>query len=252
MTASPERLAKAAEAARLRGLGKTYREIGEALGVSNSMVADLLCDPDRSRTLARRETYRTPCPDCGVLTGGSEGRKPGQRCSACAAKAREITPEQILAAFTRFYQVTGRAPTTVDAMHAAGQRDRLTAERLAEVDDPDAPWLPYPSTVSHRFGSWQAAVRAAGITPAPWGYSARRTPYPRRYPAPPGGFRGDILARLAEGPARSDELTSMPSATLCGVSTAIREDITAGRVVRSKREGKHYWYRLAEPGAAGV
>ncbi len=60
-------------AVRLRRQGLTGRVIAERMGVSPSYVADILSDPDRSKTLARRERYRGVCEVCGNPTDPSGG-----------------------------------------------------------------------------------------------------------------------------------------------------------------------------------
>lgn len=80
------RAEKVTRAQELRAQGLLQREIAEQMGVSNQTVCDWLSDPDRSKAIARKERYRTPCVDCGALTTGDGERH--LRCASCNGKHR--------------------------------------------------------------------------------------------------------------------------------------------------------------------
>lgn len=65
------------EATALRAAGLTLPQIGARMGISRSYASDLITDPDRSKTLARRKTYGRVCAQegCENVTDGSMGRK---------------------------------------------------------------------------------------------------------------------------------------------------------------------------------
>lgn len=182
VTATPRRLALAAEARRLREEeGLLQRQVAERLGVSVSYAGALLTDPDRSKEAARRDSYREPCPGCGKPMDGSNGRGPDapRLCADCMAAAqhdeRYWTRERIVAAFQEFARRTGRGPATTDSTLTSPSVSRkLTDERLE--DGAAARWLvPHPAMVAREFGSWAAALEAAGLPPNPTGGAARRT-----------------------------------------------------------------------------
>lgn len=96
------------------------REIAERLGISRSYAASLINDPDGSADRDRRESYRDPCPKCGNLMTGSEGRgehRPKQ-CEVCAAKEarakKRWTREAIIEAIKLFAERNGRPPVATE------------------------------------------------------------------------------------------------------------------------------------------
>lgn len=142
----------ASEARALRTEGLLVREISERLGVPQSTVSSWL-DPRRAeKQKARRERYRGTCVDCGAPTDGSNGRAMApKRCRTCAAvhdhESRVWTQETILAAFARYFE-------EYDDQPAASEILRLR---------PD--WFPSVDAVQREFGSWSAAITAAGWRP---------------------------------------------------------------------------------------
>lgn len=194
---TPERLALAAEAARLRNDEHlTWREIAERLGISRSYAETLRSDPDGAKARARKDRYRGTCVDCGGPTTGSEGpSKTPDRCHSCAAlmshAERYWTADRILNSFRRFANVNGRAPTATDRMITNPSiRAKVSPERLADAERAMAncPDLPHPYSVQREFGTWATAVKAAGLTPGPSGGAGHRAPRRRS--------KGDTLARI--------------------------------------------------------
>lgn len=130
---TPERVA---EAQRLRAEGRTYREIGEALGVAKNTAAEWITDPDRSKWRARRESYAGACIDCGAPTDGSSGPvRAAERCRECVT----WTQESALLAVEDYFETHGAPP-----------RSRI-------------PGLPHVSTARRLFGSWNNLLLAAGL-----------------------------------------------------------------------------------------
>lgn len=136
------------EAARLRGLGYTAREIAEMLGVRRSTVYSYLDDPTGAKLRARKDSYRGTCERCGVRTDGSRG--PGKAppvCHTCLGRERHEkrfwTPEQIIDTICDFADRNGGIPPT--AQEAGRSSLQHTAQR--------------------EFGSWANALRAAGYEP---------------------------------------------------------------------------------------
>lgn len=153
---------KIAAARRMRADGKLLREIAVAVDAPRSTVSSWL-DPDRRAKQARRRLrYRGTCVDCGAPTDGSNGReRAAKRCATCAAehqhKSRTWTRETILAAFHRYFDEHGDQPSA------------------ALVNQSRPAGFPPTGTVQREFGSWSAAIRAAGWRP--W---AKRPTHERR------------------------------------------------------------------------
>jgi transposase len=134
----------------LRKGGATYAVIATRLGVSGRTAWELVNDPDRS--LARARARKGRCVDCGAPIAGME------RCAECRARhdhdTRRWTPQTIIAALQR---AAGEA-------NGSGLRasDWLAGER------PE--WAPPLKAVRREFGTWLAALRAAGLHPVYDGY----------------------------------------------------------------------------------
>lgn len=160
MSASASRAGLSQDVRQLREDGFTHQEIADVLGISRGYVRDLIYDPDGSRARARKSGYRRPCPECGTLMDGSDGRTNGPKlCGVCARRkqheARYWTPERVLDAFARFVEENGRKP--------------LSHEWLKRLHGD----YPYTSEVLREFGSWNAALTAAGLPAEPPGKYVR-------------------------------------------------------------------------------
>lgn len=169
----------------LRERGWTHVRIAKELCISRSYASMLDADPDRSKERARKDSYRGTCEGCGARTDGSNGPASAPRlCLDCTVQRRRDErywrPETIIAAFQDFARVMGRGPAAVDKMIANGGapslRRTLSLERIAEADKAFALGvrLPQPGIVNREFGSWTAALRAAGLPPNSTGAHGHR------------------------------------------------------------------------------
>lgn len=242
------------DAEALRAAGWLQRDIADEMGISRAMVSELLNDPDRAKVKARKASYALPCPTCGGPMDGSSGKThTPKHCRNCAHLfiPGRLEEDDIIRVFQEFHAATGRAPTATDAKSTSpSQRARLTPTRLAELDA-NTVKLPQPPTVCRVFGSWRAAIIAAGLTPALVGVPALREPlahwsFNQRGHVRPGSFAHRIMERLKEGPAHSSELARMPGVTRAGVAAALRPHVKAGNVIRTRNGHGSVW-RLAEP-----
>lgn len=188
MTRSGVRLERAAKAAALREEGLTQAEIAERLGISRSYAASLLNDPDGSGDRARKTKYDGECVDCGSRTTAA----PAQRCAPCAAlHSRLWTEERIIEALREFARRYDRPPSASDlnpgTARARGFHDR--AERFYRDGI-----YPAASLIVGRFGSFNAALAAAGLRAVhPGGYA-------RSGHAGLGRRGHELLDRLNDGP----------------------------------------------------
>lgn len=202
-----DRAALAAEVARLRAEGLLYREVAERLGISRSYAADLATDPRGLKARARKASYQGTCGLCGGPTDGSNGYDQAPRfCLRCEPIARRIergwTPARIVAAFQEAARILGRPPTTTDRMAAPTIRARLSEARLVEADvlqEAIANGLRFPSpgAVLAVFGSWAAALKAAGL------------------PVEQNGGSPSHRGRRLNGSAPPPPLSRMPAGTVC-------------------------------------
>jgi hypothetical protein len=160
------RLEKAAEARRLRDQGLNYQAIAPRLGVAWRTVRDLLNDPDGSKARARKDSYRGTCRECGAPTTGCYG--PGKAPTKCAACERANphnrywTRELVIDAIREYARIYGRPPASTD-WNPAHARKLGHPEKARQFYD-DACW-PATVTVILVFGSWNAAIEAAGHPP---------------------------------------------------------------------------------------
>jgi len=154
-TVTAERLALATEVARLRAapFSLTHRVIGNRLGISTSYASELDCDPDGAKTRARKDSYRRPCPNCGKLMDGSNGRNGPKLCKDCAAaaqhEARFWTRERIIQAIQEWAAEHGKPPSARDWLHVG----------------PMHRWPNYGSVYGDAgapFATWADAIVAAG------------------------------------------------------------------------------------------
>jgi hypothetical protein len=176
VTPTPKRLALAAEVARYRKMGLTHREIAKLLGISRSYTSDLDVDPLGEKGAARKKRYGRPCPDCGdPMTGcnGPAGPHP-ERCERCERirihEDRYWTQERIVEALREFRRLIGKPPTSTDALHRGNNvisiEERVSPERVKELRRAAGlVRLPCMSAIYREFGSWDAAMRAAGLDP---------------------------------------------------------------------------------------
>ena len=133
---------RVATARRPRAQGLRWAEIADLLGVSVDT--------------ARHYPNAHDCQDCGAPILAAHSRL----CLACVARNRTqwgsvFTRAEVVAAMQLWATLDGRAPAMVDWRPA----DRGGHPRWEE----DCPRFPPPSHVLRQFGSWNAALRAAGL-----------------------------------------------------------------------------------------
>lgn len=143
---------KAAKAAELRASGKTHREIAAEMGISLSYAHNLAVDPDGAKMKARKDSYRGTCRECGGKTDGSNGRNSAPEiCSGCFVKQqhenRYWTQQRIIDAIKAWHRAHGRPPIAPEWV--------TPRDRVGEI--------PPVSTVQREFGTWRAAIIAAGF-----------------------------------------------------------------------------------------
>jgi transcriptional regulator with XRE-family HTH domain len=179
-------LTRAETYARIRALqkrgGLTHAQIGERLGLSVGGVRNLLNDPDGSKQRARRDRYRGTCRVCGVQTDGSNGRAAPDLCSTHLHELqhaeRRWTQATVIRSFRRFHAETGRIPRATDAgLGLCESRvSSFSGARIREMEEVVVLGLvlPRPGTVQREFGTWAAALEAAGMEPSGGGGGTHR------------------------------------------------------------------------------
>lgn len=111
-----------------------------------------------SERCRRHTIYSRPCADCGTPTYDGSANPP-ERCVPCHARTRVIwTPEAIIDAIREFADRYGQPPAACD--WNTGMSYGMKAKDFWA----DACW-PQSQTVQAAFGSWNAAIAAAGFTP---------------------------------------------------------------------------------------
>jgi len=122
-----------------------------------------------SETCRRNFSYGGECIDCGEATrySGHDGTGPSLRCPRCAMAARIVWgQERVVEKIREWADQFGEPPLAYE-WHLAGARHKCSPERLGEIEgrldrfDGD---VPSTSLVVLRFGSWNAAIEAAGFT----------------------------------------------------------------------------------------
>lgn len=170
--APTSRLEKAAKAAGWYAEGWTQTQIAVELGISRSYAAALINDPDGSKDKQRKQRYAGVCVECGAPTSGSEGRVDNPRCGRCGSKAGAAktaalytvwTPDLIVQRIQEWAKIYGEPPACTDwnPEQARRMNDPTRAQRFHDANH----YWPWFTQVINRFGSWNAAIEAAGFTP---------------------------------------------------------------------------------------
>lgn len=155
------------------GLG--IPELAKRLGRGSSVIGDYLRDPTGEKARARKRRRYGLCEECGVKTFNSGSYDLPRRCAGCEKKVkREEARARVIKAIRYFNRRYGRPPTAFD-WNLSMARSKAHPERLAEIEaiHRDRSW-PSVGTAQGVFGSWSAAVEAAGFEPVALG--SRRRP----------------------------------------------------------------------------
>jgi hypothetical protein len=169
---TPERVA---EARQLREQGYKLREIAAYFGVAIPTVQAWLADPSGTRLRGRKDALaqQRRCADCGAPTDGGRGPLDEARCKACSDRKRGIemkiwTREAIVLAIEEWAAAWGEPPAVPD-WNAWHSRHVLRDEQRAQRAEHEraAGRCPCITSVVKAFGSWNAAITAAGFEPRP-------------------------------------------------------------------------------------
>lgn len=149
--------------------GYLQRQIADHFGVKVQTIHEWLKDPDGTAMRARKNSYAQSCVDCGAPTSGSEGRRDEPRCYPCAnalaVAGRTIwTREAVVLAMQEWAAEYGEPPGAADWNPRLAERKLNDPERAARFRGADGRW-PWTTNVYAAWGSWNAAMRAAGFTP---------------------------------------------------------------------------------------
>lgn len=200
---------RVAEIRALTEEGLNQTEIGARLGLSHKTVHQYLHDPTGAKTLARR--MRGRCKDCGTpIRSDQPGRGNPKRCGRCAAEASRVwTRESVIDAIRLWAsEHDGVPPVGVDWNKTMAVEYGRPA--------PDRERFPATNTVQDIFGSWNAAIEAAGFEPRP---SFSKS-------GGPGSLRPEVLAETVR--LREQGLTLTEIGRRQGVTaTAIRHRLTS-------------------------
>ncbi len=162
-----ERIELAQRVAEMRASGMLFREIAGELGKSPSYLRNLASDPRGDKARARKDRGGNTCADCGTPVSYES-----VRCMACANRPY-WTQDRIIAAIREWAAMDGSPPTATDWNSALARTRRDTGEHPLWSDYPGK-W-PTTWTAAAAFGSWNAAIAAAGFVPRmPGGRGAER------------------------------------------------------------------------------
>jgi hypothetical protein len=110
----------------------------------------------------RKDSYAVPCKDCGVLVDGTTPSRMMGRCAPCAAAHHSsVARAAHIAAIQEWAAIYGEPPAVTDwsQQHARECKDEARARRWLEDGWPSA------RAVIKVFGTWNAAIVAAGFPP---------------------------------------------------------------------------------------
>lgn len=152
----------------LRSQGLKYREIADRTGLSKSYIGDLVHDGTGKDSRDRKlRLYGRPCQSCGKQTNPG-GRNAGftHKCAGCIKREqRERVHSEILAAMQEWNRLYGRPPRSYE--WSPRNAERLGKPEVAALHR--AGNWPHATTVQAVFGSWNNALREAGLTPSKHG-----------------------------------------------------------------------------------
>jgi hypothetical protein len=110
----------------------------------------------------RKKSYNVPCIDCGVMVDGTTPSRMTGRCTVCSKAhfSSEVRAAHI-AAIQRWAAIYGEPPASPDwnVTKARYMKDVERVERFRAGSWPSA------KAVIKSFGTWNAAIMAAGFTP---------------------------------------------------------------------------------------
>lgn len=156
----------AAKVAELRVQGLNGMQIAEQLQISKSYAYVLITDPSGEDERRRKEKYCGTCRNCGARTSYDVGG-PVDLCRPCSTDERTIwTCDAIVCAIQEWEAEHGRPPGARDWNPAMARREGR--HDIADRFYKEGCW-PNTWTVQWRFGSWSAAIVAAGFPPMPMG-----------------------------------------------------------------------------------
>jgi hypothetical protein len=166
---TPERVA---EARRLREDGKTLAQIGAVWGIATATIHAWLSDSDGVLLAARRRASAQrcagTCEGCGGPTDGSHGRENAPRlCRPCSDEERRIwTPDAVILAIEEWAAKYGEPPAVADwnawgCKHEFHDEERAARNRRERAEGTCPDFM----TVIRAFGTWNAAILAAGFPP---------------------------------------------------------------------------------------
>lgn len=167
---------RVARAVALSEQGLTRPEIAARLGIAHVTVSGYLRDPDGKKGRAYRAGRTGVCESCGGTTSN-----PAKTTCADCARARGPGPrrlwtkETVVAAIKAWVLTYGAPPRISDwggANATPEQRARYQRLRLGRTHNKTAGRVPSAATAITLFGTWGAAIRAAGYTPQPSGGGA--------------------------------------------------------------------------------
>jgi hypothetical protein len=143
-------------------------QIAAQLDVAQSTVSRWtnpeVAEKNRHASRMRRASYPTgTCRDCGGPTRPDGCGHPHKLCRACAIKLRTIwSQEALIEAIRAFVALYGRVPGAID-WNPSDAANKGMYDRVQRFYD-DGCW-PYYNSVQRCFGSWNAAIKAAGFIP---------------------------------------------------------------------------------------
>lgn len=125
-------------------------------------------EPKWCSETCRKAQYDKTCIDCGARISGTDPGKASGRCVVCSSRLTGAactvwTREAIITAIQAWAAEYGEPPATADWFppKARAINDPARAERFELA----AGRWPWKSAVERQFGSWNAAIAAAGFEP---------------------------------------------------------------------------------------
>jgi hypothetical protein len=121
-------------------------------------------EAQRAASRAAKRRRKTPCPNCGELRAYDN---PDGLCIACQnAERHEVARAHMVEEIQRWADLFDGPPTAAE-WNLTMARQVFSVPRLAETERRHAVGGPFPaaSTAQALYGTWNAAITAAGFVP---------------------------------------------------------------------------------------
>lgn len=153
-----------AQVVALKAQGLSFSQIAAQLGLARSTVTAAYYDPSGEEDRRRKRRYERPCVDCGATINPNGIRAESVRCRTCHyEREREMSRRWVIDSINEWADLFGTPPSAADWNPAKCRADGMEW-KVERYEATGRAW-PSVSLAQDNFGSWSAAIAAAGWEP---------------------------------------------------------------------------------------